>query len=615
MASQTTNCPFCSIEISSHFYANHLNYCSKIHGCSITKVSSKENSKLQTCPSCQKNFTTAEFTSHLVSCVKKKSQEKVEFQENSSIAFQCLKCSQSFASVEEMEKHNSICKAKKIEKFSDDISIISEIKSPQNGHLKPKNPYYSKKFGHCVLCIKPFIHCDHFLKGMKYINGKKRKCIKCNLDFNGIEMSIQHYKKCFEDHGPIIVDSGYSLRCHLRHCRKLFPSQKDLTLHVLTCALKCYTCNTTFPTSLLAQIHRKICKLFKNIMQKKCGSWFCTLCSDRNFHDIETAFIHVRDKHGDKKDVIILRTLGVSGFNFPNNQKPPPHTVGPCAVQNPTLQNLEMKNGQKHEKKCEEKIEFPENHSIALQCLKCSQSFTSVEKMEKHNSICKEKKMEKNSDDVCIISEIKSPQNGHPKNVPATLQQLEMKNEQPVQPEQPQQPVKPTPVLISLTKKSKKEESEAPLRRSKRARVGPKRYQNLEEKENISPSQKLTKDQKSNGNNDKENSENSVDSDKVSELTMSIDEVKHEPIDQHDDYPVMPKITSTTSLVESGIQMDELDEEVEEDNLEISTVYDCPICSKKYLTLEIAEKHIEVYHKIPTEMQYVLGLKIQATTL
>ena len=91
MASQTTNCPFCSIEISSHFYANHLNYCSKIHGCSITKVSSKENSKLQRCPSCQKNFTTAEFTSHLVSCVKKKSQEKVEFQENSylqNLAFQ-----------------------------------------------------------------------------------------------------------------------------------------------------------------------------------------------------------------------------------------------------------------------------------------------------------------------------------------------------------------------------------------------------------------------------------------------------------------------------------------------------------------------------------------------
>ena len=223
--------------------------------------------------------------------------------------------------------------------------------------------------------------------------------------------------------------------------------------------------------------------------------------------------------------------------------------------------------------------------------------------------------MGKNSDDICIISEIKSPQNGHPKNVPATLQQLEMKNEQPVQPEQPQQPVKPTPVLISLTKKSKKKEPEAPLRRSKRARVGPKRYQNLEEKENISPSQKSTKDQKSNGNKDKENSENSVDSGKVSELTMSIDEVKREPIDQHDDYPVMPKITSTTSLVESGIQMDELDEEVEEDNLEISTVYDCPICSKKYLTLEIAEKHIEVYHKIPTEMQYVLGLKIQATTL
>ena len=96
---------------------------------------------------------------------------------------------------------------------------------------------------------------------------------------------------------------------------------------------------------------------------------------------------------------------------------------------------------------------------------------------------------------------------------------------------------------------------------------------------------------------------------------MSIDEVKQEPIDQHDDYPVMPKITSTTSLVESGIQIDELEPDQEEDNLEISTVYDCPICSKKYLTLEIAEKHIEVYHKIPTEMQYVLGLKIQATTL
>jgi len=224
-----------------------------------------------------------------------RSQEKVEFPENPSIAFQCLKCSQSFASVQEVENHNSICKMKKkIEKYSDDISIISEIKSPQKRHQP-------KKLGHCVLCIKPFIHCDHFQKGVKYIGGKKRKCIKCNLDFNGIEMSIQHYKKCFEDHGPIIVDSGYSLRCHLRHCRKLFPSQKDLTLHVLTCSLKCYTCNTTFPTSLLAQIHRKICKLFKNIMQKKCGSWFCTLCCHRNFHDIETAFIHVRDKHGKKR--------------------------------------------------------------------------------------------------------------------------------------------------------------------------------------------------------------------------------------------------------------------------------------------------------------------------
>ena len=475
---------------------------------------------------------------------RSKCQEKVEFPENPSIAFQCLKCSQSFASVEKMEHHNSICKAtqKKMENISDDISIISEIKSPQIGQTKISG----FKFGHCILCIKPFMYCDHFQKGMKYINGKKRKCIKCNQTFTGIEMSIHHYKTCFEDHGQgIIVESAHSNRCRFKHCRKWIGTQKELTKHVSTCALKCYTCNTTFPTTLLAQIHRKICKTFKNVMQKHPAngaadgvSWICTLCSDLTFQHVGTAFIHVRDTHGDPKDVMILKTLGVSGINFPKNQKPMPASFQPLPV-----------------------TEIPNN----------------------------------------------------------------------------EQSLQPTPVLIPLTKKSRSEENETPLRRSKRARVGPKRYnqklEGLEESDDKcqdSPSlistfenqaQKLINEIKYPIKNEIiQHQEKSVASEELPELTLSVGEIKDEPIEELDDNPVMPKITSTTSLVESAIHMHELEfeqspDEVEEDNLEISTVYDCPICSKKYLTIEIAEKHIEVYHKIPTEMQYVLGLKIQATTL
>ena len=96
---------------------------------------------------------------------------------------------------------------------------------------------------------------------------------------------------------------------------------------------------------------------------------------------------------------------------------------------------------------------------------------------------------------------------------------------------------------------------------------------------------------------------------KSDKLTLSLDEIKDEPPEE--DGIMMPKITSTTSLLESTLK----EESPEEDNLAISTVYNCPICHKKYLTLEIATQHIEIYHKIPTETQSVLGLKILAEAL
>ena len=52
-------------------------------------------------------------------------------------------------------------------------------------------------------------------------------------------------------------------------------------------------------------------------------------------------------------------------------------------------------------------------------------------------------------------------------------------------------------------------------------------------------------------------------------------------------------------------------EHVSEIDQDISTLYKCPLCQKKYLSADITVKHIEKFHKISQETQSVLGLEIQ----
>ena len=52
-------------------------------------------------------------------------------------------------------------------------------------------------------------------------------------------------------------------------------------------------------------------------------------------------------------------------------------------------------------------------------------------------------------------------------------------------------------------------------------------------------------------------------------------------------------------------------EHVSEIDQDISTLYKCPLCQKKYLSADFTVKHIEKFHKISQETQSVLGLEIQ----
>ena len=203
-----------------------------------------------------------------------------------------------------------------------------------------------------------------------------------------------------------------------------------------------------------------------------------------------------------------------------------------------------------------------------------------------------------------------------------------------------EKPEKPIPVMIPITKKPRinDKENETSMRCSKRAKKCPARFKETTDADQSSllggfknlgeesinsfiKSEKLDSLQNIEKPAVPENPERSENSQKAKDfilpkrpensdkLTLSLDEIKDEPPEE--DGIMMPKITSTTSLLESTLK----EESPEEDNLEISTVYNCPICHKKYLTLEIATQHIEIYHKIPAGKQSVLGLKILAEAL
>ena len=203
-----------------------------------------------------------------------------------------------------------------------------------------------------------------------------------------------------------------------------------------------------------------------------------------------------------------------------------------------------------------------------------------------------------------------------------------------------EKPEKPIPVMIPITKRTRinenesEKENETSMSRSKRAKKCPAsfkettdadqssvlgEFKNLGEEsinsfvksESMESSQNIEKPEVPEYPEGSENSQKAKDFvlPKSDKLTLSLDEIKDEPPEE--DGIMMPKITSTTSLLESTMK----EESPEEDNLAISTVYNCPICHKKYLTLEIATQHIEIYHKIPTETQSVLGLKILAEAL
>ena len=48
---------------------------------------------------------------------------------------------------------------------------------------------------------------------------------------------------------------------------------------------------------------------------------------------------------------------------------------------------------------------------------------------------------------------------------------------------------------------------------------------------------------------------------------------------------------------------------------EVSKLYKCPICKKKFLTQEITIKHIESFHQFPQETQIEMGLKIHVESV